>query len=184
MLVTLWVLVLLLDIVALWGLTRLQYDDGLEQAFSSDTKLYSEYLQFQDQFEGGANDLIAVFLAADFAAPNALGVVSDFVLDVQFLDGIHGVISPLSLAYGPSKLLVPPAFPRQTDMAVRFENARATSPDLQRLLSPDRTLLVVALLQPTSKTNLEARQTLQSEIEALAQSVTAGQGMQVMLLCG
>lgn len=184
-LVALWFLILALGGAAVWGMTKLKYNDGLERSFESSSQAYLDYSTFQTQFEGGANDLVALFEADDFATPAALEVVRDFALNVQFIDGVIGIVSPLSLQVetgsGNSESLVPaPALP-QAEMAARFDSARAELPELDRFLSQDRQMMIVVVPMSQNPDSLEKRQTLLGNIKSLAEETVAGSDLQVTL---
>lgn len=180
-----WLILLALDAGALFGLSKLGYNDGVELAFESSTSRYSEYLEFKDQFEGGSNDLIVMFEAADFAQPDALETVLDFVLEVQFLDGISGIISPFSVqrqvSPDKSEPLVPPTLPEQAEMAARFDDARRSSPELGRLLSEDRQMMIVVLSLTQNAHKLEIRHALQEDVRELMVEMVEGSNLTATL---
>lgn len=84
-------------VVALVGLTRLQFEDGFDRTFASNTASFSELESFRRAFPGGRST-IAILVRADHALtqPDLIGL-QDFVLDTQFVDGVSAVFSLFSL---------------------------------------------------------------------------------------
>ena len=94
-----WVLLVLLPlaVASVFGVLRINYEDGLRSVFSSESQVFQEYARHSDGFtQSEAN--VAVLVSAPSALDgDDLGHLQEFLLDVQFLDGIAGILSVFSL---------------------------------------------------------------------------------------
>ncbi|MEP1777407.1 MAG: hypothetical protein ABJJ73_20110, partial [Nitratireductor sp.] len=138
-----WLVLLAADLTALLGATRLDFDDGLKDAFVSDSAWYTDYRHFAARFTQTDGDIVVVFESADFARPRALASLSDFALEASLVDGVASAVSILTLrgppgADGATDPLVPAVLPQEDALAALLDDIRAGAPGAAALLSPDR----------------------------------------------
>ncbi len=133
LLVVLWVLLLSVDLAAGWGITRVDFDDGLSKVFESRGEVYDNYQAYLAQFEAGEGDLLVVFSGRDFADDDAYEAVREFIFEVQFEAGVAGLISPFSFE-----------LPAQSDQAV-IDSTWRENPGFRRFLAEDRQVLMVTI---------------------------------------
>lgn len=145
----LWVLTAILAVFAITGTMRIRFDDELIRFFDSDIPAYADYKDLTRNFESDSDDVIMLIEAQDLADPVLVGAVSDFLLDVQFVDGVRAVISPFSLRVSGADGVEEPLFPYpplpQAEMAARLDTAIAQDDLLGRMMAADRTAMVIIL---------------------------------------
>ncbi len=107
------------------------------------------------------------------AEPEVLASLTDFLLDLQFVEGVSGVISPFGLrvvnAQGQTEPLVPDPIPPLEIMQARFDTERAAAQDLSRVLSKDRTMMLVMVPLGDAAEDIETRGRILTEVNRLAQ---------------
>lgn len=169
-----WLAILGADLLGVFGVLTMDFDDGLRRAFRSDTPEYVAYERYVEDFETGEANLLALFEAPDFADPEALSAVREFLLEVQFVGGVAAAISPFAFEYPdatPRAFVIPNSLPPPSEMASLLDDARATVPGFGGFLSEDRTALLVAL--PLSDAGaIGDRRALHREIERLVDAAT------------
>ncbi|MCB1337729.1 MAG: MMPL family transporter [Maritimibacter sp.] len=184
----LWAAVGLVALVAVTGIARLEFDDGLIRFFDSDLDAFEDYAAVSRAFEGDTNDVIVLVEADDIAAPEVAAALSDFVLDAQFVPGVRAVISPLSLRLPaePGEAGEAPLFPypplAQDAMAARLDRAFASLPALTGLMAADRSALIAVLpITETDRDDTENRRAQLDAIDTLAARVTEASGATLSL---
>lgn len=144
-----WAVVLLLDVSAAFGVLRLSFDDGLVRTFQSESPHFKTYERFTQNFPGNGVEVFLLLESEDFADPNALRAVAEFVLELQLTDGVTAVISPFSLPLpnveGAATSLVPSPGETRDSLAARLTAARVDQPAMGRFLSEDNGALLIAV---------------------------------------
>lgn len=145
----LWALLLLLVVFSVTGIMRVRFDDELFRFFDSDIVAFEDFVAISSAFEGDSNDVIVLIEAPDLADPAVVAAISDFLLDAQFVPGVRTAISPFSLRVAGPDGAIEPLFPYPPlpleDMAARLDAALEDDPSLGRLMSTDRTAMVVVM---------------------------------------
>jgi len=181
--IAVWSLLFCIHVVAVLGVLRLSYDDGLIRTFESDLQRFRDYTAYIDRFESDGRDVLILFEGRDMAEPKVLGALTDFLLDLQFVEGVSGVISPFGLrvvsAQGQTEPLVPDPIPPLEVMQARFDAERATGQDLSRVLSKDRTMMLVMVPLGDAAENIEMRGRILAEVNRLAGSTATATGLRV-----
>ena len=132
------------------SLPFLTFDNKLSRVLLSTSEKSVEYLRFKNELGGEYTDFI-VFVEADtpFTA-NEYRKLRDLALELEFVDGVVGVISPFALRYSQDHPNFPgePLFKVELDEAEiksRLEEYRLSERGSRRLISDDeRSALIVA----------------------------------------
>ncbi|MEQ8451638.1 MAG: MMPL family transporter [Nitratireductor sp.] len=177
-----WLVLLAADLTALLGATRLDFDDGLKDAFVSDSAWYTDYRHFAARFTQTDGDIVVVFESADFARPRALASLSDFALEASLVDGVASAVSILTLrgppgADGATDPLVPAVLPQEDALAALLDDIRAGAPGAAALLSPDRRLAAVLVSLADGGSGLEGARAVIAELDGLASAVARDGGL-------
>lgn len=140
-----WGVVLLLDLLAVFAVTGLGFDDGLGRVFASGSVRNQDYQALAGQFTPSEGDTVVLFESPDFADPDHLQIVSDFVIEASFLDGVVDVFSLFALrapgeSGGPGAPVMPIDVPRDGSLAETLDQIAANAAGGGRLVSEDRTL--------------------------------------------
>ncbi len=151
-------LVVAVSILCAFGLPRLQADDALSELFRSDTPIFKDYKTMSDRFPASEFDVLVVIEGQDLLTPELFEEVRTLHLELEFADGVAGVLSVFSMRDPPDKTgFPPPMIPEQLPEGLAFQNLIkrvAAHPLLEgKFLSigsgenPDLTILVVSLSQ-------------------------------------
>lgn len=175
-LVVAWIMVVLIDLLALVGLARLGYDDGLVRTFQSDSPHFARFQDFSQTFGGHDADYFLLLESESFADPQALLALHDFILELQLIEGVTSVISPFSLPLpdgsGTASRLNPDPTVSSDGLSLYLESAFKRQPALERFLSRDLKSALI-IMQGTTEDQSE----LGAVINALAAETLASQGV-------
>ena len=186
-LVVLWALLLVLLVFSLTGIARVRFDDELFRFFDSDLVAFEDFVALSRAFEGDSNDVIVLIEAPDLADPAVVAAVSDFLIEAQFVPGVRAAISPFSLRVAGPDGAIEPLFPYppppRAEMAARLDAALAGDASLGRLMSTDRTAMVVVVpITEGGEDDLRKRREQIRAIEELGARIpAAGPGVSVAL---
>jgi predicted RND superfamily exporter protein len=147
------VLVVLM-VLAAFGVERLKVDDSLSQLFRSDTPEFKQFEEVTRRFPSAEYDVLIVVEGKNLLARENLEKLRNLVTDVQLVDGTRGIISLFSARQPPEGNQLPaPLFPQDLPEGAEYDALvkRILSNEIIRgkLLSEDGELaLVVLALNP------------------------------------
>ncbi|WP_404405652.1 RND family transporter [Pelagibacterium halotolerans] len=171
-----WALVLILDLLALIAVTGLGFDDGLGRVFASDSARNADYRELSGEFTPSEGDTVVVFESPDFADPDNLQPVSDFVIETSFLDGVVDVFSVFALREptegGVGAPLIGIDVPRDGSLAQTLDDIAGNTSG-GRLVSEGRKLTAVVIATDSSAV-IDGARTIIGELETIATELTAG----------
>lgn len=152
-LIGVWLLVLLVDVVAVIVMTHLTFDDGLDRVFSGDAARFNEYQSAADTFIQRENDVVVVFEANDLADDGLLEAIRDFALEAQFLDDVVAISSIFALQRWDGDdpgTLIPAELPEASDLRQLLSDLRVTTGGPGHLISEDHKATAVVLSYPSA----------------------------------
>ncbi len=172
---------LLLIAAALFGFTRLTFDENLRGTFASDTQEYAEYVAATDDFVDPENESL-VLVEGDLGTPETFQKLGDFQFELQLLDGVGNVYSLFALrgrpdANGDAPVLV--SDPAAGLTPALAERIRAHPMLGGKLLSADNKAMLFVVTPTEAKAPLSVGRALKAEIDKLAAQVLAGTGLKV-----
>jgi len=147
------VLVLLL-IVAVFGVHRIKIDDSLSQLFRSNSKDFKQYEAVTKRFPSTEFDVLVVVEGKTLLERDNLEKLRDMVTDLQLVDGVRGLVSLFSARQAPAPGKLPAAlFPNELPEGEAYdkfiETVKSNEIIRGKLLSEDGTLaLIVMSLEP------------------------------------
>ena len=175
------VLVLLVvALLAAFGMTQVRFNDDLRNIFSGDTQTYRDYVAATDEFVDPENELLVLVEGKDLGTPQNFQKLQDFQLELQLLDGVDNVYSLFALRQPPDA---------NGDAAPLVSDASAgLTPDLlkrirahpvlgNRLVSADGTAMAFTVTPSEPKAPLEVARKLTNEIRATAKDALGGTDM-------
>jgi hypothetical protein len=89
-------LVVLVSLLAGWGLTRLKVDDSLSELFRTDTEEFRRYEEIDRRFPSSEYDVLVVVEGKDLLKKAQLEAFQRAIVDLQLADGVDGVVSMLA----------------------------------------------------------------------------------------
>jgi len=101
-------LVLAASVVCLFGLPRLQADDALSELFRAETPVFQDYKKMSDRFPASEFDVLVVVEGAKLLTPELFEQVRTLHLELEFAEGVAGVLSAFSMRDPPDESGYPP----------------------------------------------------------------------------
>src|SRR5262245_24846616 len=89
-------LILLISILAAWGLTLLRVDDSLSELFRTDTEEFRRHEEIDRRFPSSEYDMLVVVEGKDLLKRPQIEAFRRAIIDLQLADGIDGLVSMLS----------------------------------------------------------------------------------------
>jgi uncharacterized protein len=86
-----------LMLLAITGLFRIDFEDGLRTMFTSDSQAFEDYTAYSHAFAQSETDVAVLVSAPEALGADGLSAIQNFILEAQFIDGIGGVYSIFSL---------------------------------------------------------------------------------------
>ncbi|MGE0752916.1 MAG: RND family transporter [Variibacter sp.] len=175
-------LVIVLAVLAGFGVMRLKVDDSLSQLFRSDTPEFKQYEEVTKRFPSSEFDVLIVVEGKTLLDREPLSKLRDLVTDVQLVDGTRGVVSLFSARQPPEGGKIPEAlFPQKLPEGEAYkqliERVRSNEIIRGKLLSEDGTLaLVVLALDPQVVQSNGLRDTV-GEIRKIVAEDLEGSGL-------
>ena len=148
------IILVLLCVLAVFGLERIKVDDSLSQLFRSDTREFRQYEEVTKRFPSSEFDVLVVVEGKNLMARGSIEKLRDLVTDLQLVDSVRGLISLFSARQPPEGGKLPAAvFPETLPTGPAYDALVKTvlSNEIIRgkLLSEDGTLaLIVLALDP------------------------------------
>ncbi len=170
--------VVVLASLAVAGLLRLGFDDGMESAFAGETQAFLDFSVNRERFTPAEGD-IAVSIRADGQLTGAqLEAVRGFTLDAAFAPHVDSTVSVFALRTpplpgSPSQPLLPLDLAGADDLPALLAEARNHPLGGDRLVSADlsQVLVLVTLLQ--GEADLESARETITELEALSANLSS-----------
>jgi predicted RND superfamily exporter protein len=180
------IVVILLTVVAAFGIARIKVDDSLSQLFRSDSAEFRQYESLSNRFPSSEYDVLVVVEGPGLLKRESLEQLRNLVTDLHFVDGMNGLISLFSAREAPEKgLLPPPLFPAELPMGADYDAliARVTTNEIIRgkLLSEDGELaLIVVSLNQRAVESTGLREVI-GEMRKTVDEDMAGSGLRTQL---
>lgn len=170
---------LLATFFAVAGLPKLKFDDGLSTAFRSDYPAFQAFEAFRHRFSITGTDVAVHLSAEDFAEPQRLEAVRDFVLELGTLRCVDGRTSIFGLRTAPGpdgKSLFPDDLGSPSANREALSDAAAHPLNRNRLITASRNDLLVAVRLNVDDQTAVA--TSIDEIDALARAAFLDTGIE------
>ncbi len=134
------------------GIQRLKVEDSLSELFRSNTAEFLQYESLTQQFPSSEFDVLVVVEGEKLLTRSSLDAIRSMIIELQFVDGMTGLVSMFSARQPPEEgEIPPPLFPDEFPEGVEFEQLleRIRSNEIikGKLLSDsgDLALVVIAL---------------------------------------
>lgn len=168
---------LVIVLLAGFGLTHVRFDDDLRNTFAGDTQTFRDYAAATSEFVDPENELLVLVEGKDLGSPENFKKLQDFQLELQLLGGVDNVYSLFALRQPPDAAgNAPPLV---------GDSADGLTPDLvrrirahpvlgKRLINAAGTAMVFNVTPSQAKAPLSVGRKLAGEIEATAKDVFGG----------
>jgi predicted RND superfamily exporter protein len=178
--------VLLISILAAFGVNRIKVDDSLSELFRADTPEFRQFETFTRRFPSSEHDVLVVIEGPTLLERSTVEALRSAVIELQFVDGLRGLISIFSARASPQPGRLPaPLFPATLPEGDAYRQlvseVRANRILDGKLLSSDGQLtLIVIALAPELTQSGGLKQTI-SDIQDTVVTQLEGTGLSVQL---
>lgn len=143
-------LVVILSALAALGVGRIQVDDSLSELFRADTPDFRQYETLTNRFPSNEYDVLIVVEGRGLLERDKLDALRNTVIELQFVEGMKGLISLFSAREPPQARRLPaPLFPDTLPEGAEFDRLieKVTSNRIisGKLLSQDGELALIVL---------------------------------------
>ncbi|MBU1211892.1 MAG: MMPL family transporter [Alphaproteobacteria bacterium] len=167
------VVILILSMMAVYGVSILKVDDSLSELFRTDTEEFRQYEQIDRLFPSSEYDVLVVVEGENLLSREAIRRFADATIELQLSDGVGGLVSMLSARGKPDENgyaapIVPDEIPDDGPAyEAVLEQLRTNDIVKGKFLSDDGTLalIVISLDRQTV-----AEQSLRTVIDGLKQA--------------
>jgi predicted RND superfamily exporter protein len=102
------IVIVLLTVLAAFGVARLKVDDSLSELFRTNTPEFKQYEAIDRRFPSSEYDVLAVIQGDGLLTRNGLTAFSNLAIDLQLANGVDGIVSMLSARDKPNAKGYPP----------------------------------------------------------------------------
>jgi hypothetical protein len=171
--------------VALFGVTRVGFDDDLRNLFRSERDSFEVYDRFQDAFPDLENQVFLLVEGDDLVDQVALEAVRSLHLDLQFVDDVTAVMSIFTArrppdANGDLLPVFPDDLPGGEALKQLVESARSHPLLADKMLSADGTATLLVLTLTPGLRAFEALSQTLGDIQDVAEFATEDTGVRVV----
>lgn len=180
------ILIVLLSVIAAFGVARLKVDDSLSELFRTDTAEFRQYEKVDRLFPSAEYDVLVVVEGENLLSRDGLAAFADAMIELQLTDGVKGIVSMLSARDTPDETgypppIVPDVLPEGAAFDQVVAKLRANDIVKGKFLSDDGTLaLIVISLDRGMVADLGSAAVIRG-IESSVSGVLKPQGLNVKL---
>jgi uncharacterized protein len=180
------IVVVVLSILAAFGVARIKVDDSLSQLFRSDSAEFRQYEALTQRFPSSEFDVLVVVEGKQLLERSSLEKLRNLVTNLQLVDGVNGLVSLFSARQPPEQgKLPPPLFPEELPEGAAYEELieRVKSNEIIRgkLLSEDGELALIVVSLDQAVVEDKGLRDVVGEIRSIANEDMEGSGLSVQL---
>ena len=179
-------LIVLISILAVFGVMHLKVDDSLSELFRTNTKEFLQYEDIDRRFPSSEYDVLVVIEGPGLLSREKLAVVNSTIVDLQLTDGVNGLVSMLSArdkpdATGYAAPIVPDELPEGDAYAAVIAKLRTNEIVTGKFLSNDGTLALAVIALDRKLVEERGAKAVIGGILETAEKGLAGSGLKVQL---
>jgi predicted RND superfamily exporter protein len=180
------IVILLLSLLAVWGVLRLKVDDSLSELFRTNTAEFRQYELVDRLFPSSEYDVLVVIEGSDLLTQKGLEAISRAVVELQLTDGVNGLVSMLSArgkpdASGYAAPVVPDPLPSGPELDAVIERLKTNEIVAGKFLSPDGTLALAVIALDRALVEERGAKAVIGGIREAAEKALEGSGLKVQL---
>jgi predicted RND superfamily exporter protein len=144
-------IIVLLTLLAVWGVSKMKVDDSLSELFRTDTKEFVQYEEIDRRFPSSEYDVLVVVEGKDLLQRPQLEAFRNVAVELQLTDGVGGIVSMMSARGKPDPSgYAPPVVPDDLpEDAAEYDkiigSLRANDIVKGKFLSDDGTLALIVI---------------------------------------
>jgi predicted RND superfamily exporter protein len=176
------VLVILVSILAGWGLTRLKVDDSLSELFRTNTEEFRRYEEIDRRFPSSEYDVLVVVEGKNLLKKEQLEAFRRAIIDLQLADGVDGIVSMLSArgkpdATGYAAPIVPDELPEGPAYDAMIATLKGNEIVAGKFLSDDGELALAVLALDRAAVQEQGAKKIIASINDTLSKELAGAGL-------
>ena len=180
------ILVVVLSVLAAFGVARIKVDDSLSQLFRSDSAEFRQYEALTRRFPSSEFDVLVVIEGKQLLERKPLEQIRNLVTDLHFVDGMQGLISLFSAREAPQAgQIPPPLFPEELPEGEAYDSLmkRVKENEIIRgkLLSDDGELALIVVSLDQAVVESTGLRKVVAEIQKTVDEDLAGSGLKAQL---
>lgn len=171
------IVAVLMVAAAIFGLTRVKFDEDLRAIFAAENDTYRNYVRITEEFVDPENENLLLVEGEDLGTPENFAKLEQLQFELQFIEGVDNVYSLFALrhppdANGDATLVVDNASAGLTPELV--EEIRAHPLMGQKLLAPGADAMIYVVTPTERKAPLASVRVLKAAMEETAATVLEG----------
>jgi len=179
-------LIVILTVLAIFGVMRLKVDDSLSELFRTNTAEFRQYEEIDRRFPSSEYDVLVVIEGPGLLERGKLTAVHDTIVNLQLTDGVNGLVSMLSArekldATGYAAPVVPDEMPEGAAYDAMIERLRNNEIVKGKFLSDDGTLALAVIALDRHLVEERGAKEVIGGILAEAERGLQGTGLKVQL---
>ncbi|MCC2113877.1 MAG: MMPL family transporter, partial [Hyphomicrobiales bacterium] len=174
--------VVIISLIAAFGLWRLEFDDELRNVFRSNSADHQAFEKFEATFGATETDLFLLVEGDSLATPAGLNALRNFTIDLRLEDGVASAVSLFSLRRTPDKdgeapPVVPTEIPDGKDLRILLDAIDNHPLGLGKLISADRRSALVIIAIEEEDQGLRESRIVASTVKSLANRIFSPVGL-------
>ena len=179
-------LIIAVTIAAFFGINKLRVDDSLSELFRTDTSEFHDYEILSERFPSSEYDVLIVVTGDKLLERKSVDALRDLVTELQFVDGMDGLVSLFSAREAPEPGKVPgPVFPVKLPTGAAYDKlidqVRHNEIIAGKLLSDDGTLSLILLALDRAVVADKGLSSVVEQIDQTAAEFLKGTGLGMKL---
>ncbi len=180
-------LILLVSILAAFGVSRLKVDDSLSELFRSDTKDFRQYEEIDRRFPSSEYDVLIAVDGKNILTREGLEILQNAIVELQLTDGVGGLVSMLSARGKPDASgYAPPVVPDELpavgpEFDAMLEALKSNDIVKGKFLSEDGQLALIVIALDRKVVEEQTARTVITGIQEVVDKELEGTGMTAKL---
>ncbi len=179
-------IIILISACASFGISRIDVDDSLSELFRANTKEFKQYEVMSSRFPSSEYDVLVVIEGDVLKSTKTLDAMRGLALELNLVDGAHGVISLFSARKPPDENGYPAQLvPSDLKDGPEFDKVRQTILQNEiirgKLLSEDGKLALVVIALDKKEVKRIGLRNVVSEINTLVNEELKDSGLKALL---
>ncbi|MBU2580166.1 MAG: MMPL family transporter [Alphaproteobacteria bacterium] len=177
--------ILILSLLAAYGVSLLKVDDSLSELFRTDTEEFRQYEQIDRLFPSSEYDVLIVVDGQNLLSRDSIKKFADATIELQLADGVGGLVSMLSARGKPDDSgyaapIVPDEIPQDDAAYAAVLDALRTNDIVKgKFLSDDATLALIVISLDRQVVDERGLRSVIDGLKQAAQMSFEGSGLNV-----
>ncbi|MFM7085303.1 MAG: efflux RND transporter permease subunit [Hyphomicrobium sp.] len=179
--------IIIVSVLAIYGITRLKVDDSLSELFHSNTPEFHQYEEIDRRFPSSEYDVLIAIEGKDLLTRKGLQTLRDTIVELQLTDGVSGLVSMLSARSIPNSSgyaapIVPDELPEDGPEFQKIIKALKENDIVRgKFLSEDEELALIVVALDRAVVAEQSARTIIEGIKSVVDTGLEGSGLSAKL---